>query len=448
MLQELLLWVAGVGSAITLVRTFHRCESELRFLRAASFLSLVSLFVSTFFFSDREQPFFFVFFLPWLWLLLFPQIVLQRILAAYDGRDWERVIRLSRIVQGGIPLLRGRFAWGRGWERLAQAEQLLLSNERERAVSLLRELAALPSLFGYYAAMRALFALEQWRELEALTFQFLRSGKGRPTFFVVELNLRALLLLGKDEEAQKRLDSLREFFTEESAQYRILQERLAGGVEGALREDFPLSETAAGKFRLPFPFPVLFLGALLLLAFFAGRVMGSDRFIAYFAFDPFQILLFGEYWRLLTCGFVHTEVAHLATNLLGVLILGPFFAKRLGFFGFLLFFVASVVGSSLFLLGLMWCSLLEPQLLIGASGGVMGFIGGYLSDYLQLYRKSGSPYQKSRLHGILLIIFLQSIFDIVTPRVSLVAHLSGALVGFCLSWFFFSRRRSEAGHLD
>jgi len=72
----------------------------------------------------------------------------------------------------------------------------------------------------------------------------------------------------------------------------------------------------------------------------------------------------------------------------------------------------------------------------------MGLVGGYFSFYIISYWKSGSLYHREQLKSVLVIIALQTLFDISTPQVSFLAHFGGLLSGISLFFFtsLFSRR--------
>jgi rhomboid protease GluP len=90
--------------------------------------------------------------------------------------------------------------------------------------------------------------------------------------------------------------------------------------------------------------------------------------------------------------------------------------------------------------------MVEPKPMIGASGGVMGLIGGYLSFYVASYWRTGSLYHREQLKSVLLIIALQTVFDISTPQVSFLAHFGGLISGiFLFPLFSVGISRSVAG---
>src|SRR3954454_12983185 len=78
----------------------------------------------------------------------------------------------------------------------------------------------------------------------------------------------------------------------------------------------------------------------------------------------------GEYWRLLTAGFLHSGLFHLAFNMFALYILGGLLEPAVGRFRFgLIYFVSLLAGS-------FGALLLEPtQPTLGASGAIFGLMG-------------------------------------------------------------------------
>jgi len=77
--------------------------------------------------------------------------------------------------------------------------------------------------------------------------------------------------------------------------------------------------------------------------------------------------------------------------------------------------------------------------LVGASGCIMGVIG-ILAGLL--FRDRQSPRAGQRLRMILMMVALETIYDLSTPQVSLAAHLGGFATGVALG-LVLSRQRSS-----
>lgn len=137
----------------------------------------------------------------------------------------------------------------------------------------------------------------------------------------------------------------------------------------------------------------------------------------------------GEWKHMLTSGFLHFGPLHLALNMLGLLFLGRLIERAWGPFWLLVLFLASVVMSGALL---PWLTFLEPgetAVFAGASGGIMGLLGG-LWGHLFIGRSiRGTPLVRSQFRAACLFIVMQSSCDLLTPQVSMTCHLIGLVTG-------------------
>jgi membrane associated rhomboid family serine protease len=129
----------------------------------------------------------------------------------------------------------------------------------------------------------------------------------------------------------------------------------------------------------------------------------------------------GEYWHLLTSGFVHVGIFHLAFNMLALWILGSMLEPALGRRRFaLVYFVSLLCGS----LGVL---LLGAEQSAGASGAVFGLFGATIV----LYRSRGLSIMES---GLGFWLGLNLLITFAVPNISIGAHLGG-LAGGLLATF-------------
>jgi membrane associated rhomboid family serine protease len=124
----------------------------------------------------------------------------------------------------------------------------------------------------------------------------------------------------------------------------------------------------------------------------------------------------GEWWRLLTAGFLHFGLAHLALNMISLWILGRQLEIVLGRLRFVAVYLLSLLGSgvAVFLFGSM------NESVVGASGAVYGVMGGLA---IAAFRLKISP---GPLVGL---IMANVLFSVVVPHISLLGHLGGLVVG-------------------
>jgi membrane associated rhomboid family serine protease len=145
-----------------------------------------------------------------------------------------------------------------------------------------------------------------------------------------------------------------------------------------------------------------------------SEVRGSAIFRDGAIFGPF--LADGEYWRLLTAGFLHFSLIHVAVNMFSLYILGRDVEMTLGTARFVGIYIASLLGGSASVL------LLESPNSInaGASGAIFGLMGATLVVVLRAKVPAGF---------VLGVIGLNIVLSLTIPNISLWAHLGGLVFG-------------------
>jgi membrane associated rhomboid family serine protease len=74
----------------------------------------------------------------------------------------------------------------------------------------------------------------------------------------------------------------------------------------------------------------------------------------------------------------------------------------------------------------------DDFILVGASASLMGIVGASGAVSLRRYARTRSPQDRRWLFSLLLIVSVQTVFDLSTPNVSVGAHLGGVSIGFLL----------------
>lgn len=156
------------------------------------------------------------------------------------------------------------------------------------------------------------------------------------------------------------------------------------------------------------------------------------------ALEPWAVRYGGEYWRLLTSLFLHYGPLHLIFNLYALFIIGPGLERAIGSVRFAAYYLLSGLGSSVGVLLLRLFDFTRPPL-VGASGCVMGIVGVWAGFLL---RHRHQPLAGRRLKNIVLIVAVQTAFDLSTPQISMAAHLSGLVTGVILG-LLVSQRASN-----
>lgn len=169
--------------------------------------------------------------------------------------------------------------------------------------------------------------------------------------------------------------------------------------------------------------------AMFTLEVISGGSENMDTLEALGAVSAERVLA-GEWWRLGAATLLHFGWLHLVMNLGGLYVLGPYVERALGRARFVATYLLSGIGMMLIAVLVTRFHLKEPQLLVGASGGIMGLVGATAAVLLRGGRVEGAPVAKRRLRSVALIVVIQAGFDLATPQVSFMSHLGGALIGF------------------
>jgi membrane associated rhomboid family serine protease len=142
---------------------------------------------------------------------------------------------------------------------------------------------------------------------------------------------------------------------------------------------------------------------------------GSSFIFDYGLFGP--SVAEGEWYRLVTNGFLHANFWHIGFNMLLLFLLGRLLEPALGTPRFLVLYFASLLAGSLGAL------ILEPNSLgIGASGAIFGLAGATFI----IARGRGMDALAGQI-GFLIVFNL--IFSFASPRISVGAHLGGLIGG-------------------
>lgn len=135
----------------------------------------------------------------------------------------------------------------------------------------------------------------------------------------------------------------------------------------------------------------------------------------------------GEYWRLITCAFLHGGIMHIFFNMYALYILGQQIEQIYGKAKYFLIYMGSAIGGSL--LGVIF----EPNVVaVGASGAIFGLLGALLVFAIKERKRLKSGAMKN----LVIVIGLNLFISITVPNIDLLGHLGGFLVGVVLASLF------------
>lgn len=134
-----------------------------------------------------------------------------------------------------------------------------------------------------------------------------------------------------------------------------------------------------------------------------------------------------EWWRLLTCAFVHIGILHLLLNMISLWFLGPVMERLLGHARYVFFYLlVAVLGS---------CGALVDtpnDIVAGASGAIWGLMAA-LVVYLRGHRHALPVELYAIIMRRLIVLFVLNVFFTYSfPGISKGAHFGGALAGALL----------------
>ena len=182
------------------------------------------------------------------------------------------------------------------------------------------------------------------------------------------------------------------------------------------------------------PFTLFLLLINLMVSVYA--LYFDQRLVQRLSFRPRRILDNGEYYRLISAGFVHGSVAHLAFNMITLFFFGPVLEAQLGSAMFLVVYFGAELAAHALTLFLHRSS--ENYAAVGASGAISGVVFSFC-----LYH----PFQQI---GLFFAIWIPAwlfavgfvVFSVMAMRketapgmggIAHEAHLGGALGGLLLT---------------
>lgn len=140
----------------------------------------------------------------------------------------------------------------------------------------------------------------------------------------------------------------------------------------------------------------------------------------------------GEWWRLVTCAFIHAGFIHIAVNMWALWSIGRVVERMFGRSGFLaIYFITAVMAS---LTSALW----RPGgLSVGASGAVFGVYGAFLAFAIRQRSSIPPPALAQLQRGAVITLGLNLLIGVGVPFIDMAAHvggfLSGLLCGFAIA---------------
>jgi membrane associated rhomboid family serine protease len=137
---------------------------------------------------------------------------------------------------------------------------------------------------------------------------------------------------------------------------------------------------------------------------------------------PYYITVLHQYYRLLTAGFLHDGILHIAFNMWFLFVMGPMLENAIGRLNFAFVYFASLLAGSF---GALLFAPAIPS--VGASGALFGILGALI---VVAYYRRISIWQS----GLALILIINIVFSLTLADISIGAHLGGLVGGAICGW--------------
>jgi membrane associated rhomboid family serine protease len=131
-----------------------------------------------------------------------------------------------------------------------------------------------------------------------------------------------------------------------------------------------------------------------------------------------------DYWRLLTAGFLHDGILHVALNMIFLYFMGPMLEPAVGRVNFAAIYFASLLAGSF---GALAFTPLAAT--VGASGAIFGVFGALL---VVAHRRGISIWQS----GLGLTLIINLVFTLSVKGISIGGHVGGLAAGLICGFAF------------
>jgi len=169
----------------------------------------------------------------------------------------------------------------------------------------------------------------------------------------------------------------------------------------------------------------VFLGMLFAGVSMLDNPSGQDLVHWGANFGPYT--LGGQYWRLLTCVFVHGSLVHIALNMWCLWNLGTLAESLYGHWTFAVVYLLAGIGGSIG--SIVW----NPEVLsVGASGAIFGIAGALIASFYLGEFSLPRGAIAGTLRSVVMFVGYNLVFGAMVARVDNAAHIGGLITGLLL----------------
>ncbi|WP_392486691.1 rhomboid family intramembrane serine protease [Haloimpatiens sp. FM7315] len=140
----------------------------------------------------------------------------------------------------------------------------------------------------------------------------------------------------------------------------------------------------------------------------------------------------GEYFRLITCSFLHGGLMHITFNMYALYAIGPVIEKAYGKLKYIVIYFVSAFTASLF------SYFFSDGIAVGASGAIFGLLGAMLMLSYKMRNAMGNEFKKN----IIAVIVVNIIIGMSVSNIDNYAHIGGLLGGIVTSYIIFIENKN------
>ncbi|MES2417331.1 MAG: rhomboid family intramembrane serine protease [Bacteroidota bacterium] len=164
--------------------------------------------------------------------------------------------------------------------------------------------------------------------------------------------------------------------------------------------------------------------------------LGIENMGYYVGANNRELVLNGQYWRLITYQFVHGSIFHLFFNMYALAYIGLMVEHKLGAKRYLgIYLISGICG------GLVSLIYHQTGYMLGASGAIMGLFGAFLALLLS------KAFERNATKALLIsTVFVVAIMLLngLKQRVDNAAHLGGLISGFIACYILYNKKLFSA----
>ncbi len=179
------------------------------------------------------------------------------------------------------------------------------------------------------------------------------------------------------------------------------------------------------------------IGIFVWAEYFAGGSSDPSTLLRFGAVEPFHVWA-GEYWRLVTCMFVHVGLVHIAVNTYMSIGWSTALERALGHGRFLLVYLLAGIGGSC--TSVIVGFLHNPHTSAGASGALFGVVGATLALRRRHFANTRSFLADRGVRSIALQFGILTVVGLTVLPFDNAAHVGGLAAGAALGTLLTARR--------